>query len=248
MVGKPVEETVDALELIGVLEARSATYALLSRMYAREIDQELLEKLHGMLYPVKTGDAAMDEGHLLVATYLSNLWDGSLNELKVDFARCFFGNGVDGYAAAYPCESVYTSEKRLMMQDARDEVLAVYRACGMGRASDWREGEDHIALELEFERVMGDRTVEALKKGDAGAARGFLATQLGFLEDHLASWVPMMLADMTRYAQTKLYFGLARLTDGWLRTDLRFLQDVLADMREGSSETGRQVPLCPDGA
>ncbi len=236
MANEPFEEAVGAAELVEVLGQRSATYALLSRLYLREVDQELLDELHGMLYPVETGDAAMDEGYLLLATYLSNLWTGSLSELKVDFARCFLGNGVDGYAAAYPYESVYTSEKRLMMQDARDEVLAIYRVHGVGKAADWKEGEDHIALELEFERVMGDRVIEALRAGDEGAARGLLAAQLGFLEDHLASWAPMMTADMRRRAQTKLYLGLARLTEGWLRTDLRFLQDALADGDGGPNE------------
>ena len=123
-----------------------------------------------------------------------------------------------------------------MMQDARDEVLAIYRVHGVGKAADWKEGEDHIALELEFERVMGDRVIEALRAGDEGAARGLLAAQLGFLEDHLASWAPMMTADMRRRAQTKLYLGLARLTEGWLRTDLRFLQDALADGDGGPNE------------
>ena len=28
-------------------------------------------------------------------------------------------------------ESVYTSEKRLLMQEARDEVLAIYRSAGL---------------------------------------------------------------------------------------------------------------------
>ncbi|OUO89426.1 dehydrogenase [Gordonibacter sp. An230] len=238
MTGKLIEGKADAVELAEVLERRSTTYALLSRLYVREVDQELLDEMHASLYPVSTGDPSMDEGYRLVATYLSNLWTGSLSELKVDYARCFLGNGVDGYAAAYPYESVYTSEKRLMMQDARDEVLAVYRACGVGKASDWREGEDHIALELEFERVMGRRAAEALRSGDEEGACGLLATQKGFLEEHLASWAPMMLADMRRYARTKLYLGLAHLTEGWLRTDSRFLRDVLSG-EDGEERQGK---------
>ena len=45
--------------------------------------------------------------------------------------RAFIGHGIDAYSAAYPFESVYTSPKRLMMQEARDEVLAVYRSEGL---------------------------------------------------------------------------------------------------------------------
>ena len=61
MANEPFEEAVGAAELVEVLGQRSATYALLSRLYLREVDQELLDELHGMLYPVETGDAAMDE-------------------------------------------------------------------------------------------------------------------------------------------------------------------------------------------
>ena len=40
-----------------------------------------------------------------------------------------------------------------MMQDARDEVLVLYRAFGLDKQESWKEGEDHIALELEFEQI-----------------------------------------------------------------------------------------------
>ncbi len=218
----------DAAELVDVLRQRSAVYALLSRLYRKEIDEQLLDELHGMLYPADTGDEDLDAGYLAIATFLSNLWSGSVNELKVDFARCFLGNGVDGYSAAYPYESVYTSEKRLMMQDARDEVLAVYRAYGVEKTSDWKEGEDHLSLELEFEQIMCDRSVDALLAGDEDKARELLSAQLGFLRDHLAAWTPMLTADMKVHAQTKLYRGLAHLTDGFLRTDLQFMEDLLS--------------------
>lgn len=222
--------------LVDVLRGRRATYQFLSRLFRTEVDQELYDTLVSMRFPANTGNPLVDEGYRMICGYLSQASGDVLTELAVDYVRAFIGSGNDGFSAAYPYESVYTSPKRLMMQDARDEVLAIYRAHGVGKAADWKEGEDHIALELEFERVMGDRVIEALRAGDEGAARGLLAAQLGFLEDHLASWAPMMTADMRRRAQTKLYLGLACLTEGWLRTDLRFLQDALADGDGGPNE------------
>lgn len=70
------------------------------------------------------------------------------------------------YSAAYPFESVHTSPKRLMMQEARDEVLAVYRSEGLDKLPSWKESEDHIALELEFMAVLGDRIVAAAEASD----------------------------------------------------------------------------------
>lgn len=224
-------ESLSVEDIQAMLVSRSATYGLLSRLYVAEIDEALLDELHGMLFPVDTDNAAMDEGYLYVATFLSNLWDESVSELKVDYARCFLGHGVDGFSAAYPYESVYTSPKRLMMDKARSEVLAIFASNGIARTDAWKEGEDHIALELDFQRIMGDRCVEALGEGDWARALRLLETQRSFLRDHLLNWAPMLTADMRHYAQTKLYQGLARLTEGFLAVDEGFLSDLMAAVK-----------------
>ena len=51
----------------------------------------------------------------------------------------------DRYSAAYPYESVYTSERRLLMQEASAEVLAPLRENELKRGN-WNEAEDHICL------------------------------------------------------------------------------------------------------
>lgn len=221
------DETTDQ-ELIMLLEQRSNSLAFLSRLYLKEVDEELLHELHDMMYPAETEDEALDKGYRLFATYLSNLWTESLTELAIDYARSFLGNSVDAFGAAYPYESVYTSEKRLMMQAARDEALAIYRSCGFTKREDWTEGEDHIALELEFIRALNDRAIEALQQGCEEELVRLLATQRNFMETHLVSWAPMMTADLKRFAQTKFYQGLAYITEGFLRTDFALLQDLLS--------------------
>ena len=93
-------------DLIKLIEQRAATYGLLSRLFRVEIDQELLDDLHGMRFPASTGNADVDEGYLRLAKYLSNTWENSLTDLAVDYTRVFIGHGVDAYSAAYPFESV----------------------------------------------------------------------------------------------------------------------------------------------
>ncbi len=226
------EEEATLQDLVKLNEQRGATYGLLARLFRVEIDEALLKELRGMRFPAKTGNDEVDKGYRLFAKYLSNAWENSLAELAVDYARVFIGHGIDAFSAAYPFESVYTSEKRLLMQDARDEVLAIYRSMGLDKQDTWKEGEDHVALELEFERILADRTVTALRKGDEEAAVSLLATQRNFLEDHLTAWVPMLTADMRRFAKTDLYLGLAHLTDGFLAIDQAFLEDLLAEDAE----------------
>ena len=144
------EETTGFDELARLNTQRAATYGMLARLYRNEIDDAFLTELRSMRYPINTGNDNTDEGYRLMAHFLSNVWANTLDDLSVDYSRTFIGHGVDGYSAAYPYESVYTSPKRLMMQDARDEVLAIYRSYGLDKQESWKEGEDHVALEMEF--------------------------------------------------------------------------------------------------
>ena len=214
-------------ELIDLTKQRGATYGFLSRLYRKEADQELLDELREMRFPANTGNASVDKGYLLIVTYLSTLWENSVVDLSIDFSRTFIGHGNDAFSAAYPFESVHTSEKRLLMQDARDEVLMLYRKAGLMKQSSWKENEDHIAVEMEYMLILCSRTVEALEKGHEDKAFDLLMSQKDFLADHLYAWTPMMTADMRRLSKTDFYRGLAWLTDGFLETDLEFLEDIL---------------------
>lgn len=214
-------------DLIAINEGRAKTYGLLARLYREECSQELIDELYGLKWRVSTGNDALDRGHKLVATWLSGLWDNSKTELSADYMRTFFGHGYSGHAAAYPFESVYASEKRLLMQGARDEILALYRAAGLDKQDSWKEGEDHIALELEFMQRMAMRTADALRAGDEDAAIEHLRTQRTFAQDHLLNWLPMMTEDMRRFSRTMFYQGLAQLVMGYAEEDAAVLDELL---------------------
>lgn len=208
-------------------ERRARTYSMLARIFAKEIDQELLDMLHETRFPSNTGSEATDDGMRLIAGFLSNVWGGTLQDLAVDYVHCFIGSGMDAFSAAYPYESVYTSPKRLMMQEARDEVLAIYRSQGMEKAGGWKESEDHIACECEFMAELARRTVELCEKGDEDGAFSLLLTQYNFLSDHLYAWSGMMLGDMYKFARTDFYKGISRYADGFFTSDHELLKNVL---------------------
>lgn len=232
-----VQQTAPELtELAQLTRRRGETYGLLSRLYRVEADEGLLAELRGMRFPASTGSDAMDRGHRLISAYMSRPADGMALELAVDYTRTFIGAGVDGHAAAYPFESVYTSKDRLLRQDARDEVLALYRSEGLNKSGAWKDEEDHVAIELEFEAVLCDRAAEALEAGSEDRAVELFKTQRGFLEGHLLNWAPAFTADMRRFAKTDLYRGLAELTDGFLATDRAFLVELLDDAAEGPAQ------------
>ena len=214
-------------EIAAVMRQRAATYGFLSRLFRKEVDADLLEELHGLHYRVSTGNALIDEGHRQVATYLSGIWANTVTELAADYMRVFFGHGYNGHAAAYPFESVYASEKRLLMQDARDEVLALYRAAGLSKQESWKEGEDHIALEMEYMQVLAERTAKALEDGQEDDAYRLVKRQKNFLEDHLGAWAPLLCDQMRFFAKTDFYKGLANMTEGFLQTEEDLVEELL---------------------
>lgn len=229
-----VADQLSLEEFAALNERRARSYDLLARLYAKEVDQALLDELHATRFPASTGSPEADEGMRLIAGYLSNVWEGTLQELAVDYVRCFIGSGMDAFSAAYPFESVYTSPKRLMMQEARDEVLAIYRSQRLEKAAGWKESEDHIAAECMFMATLAERTAEACRAGDEDKAASLLTVQLNFLRDHLYAWTGMMTSDLRGYARTDLYKGLAAYTDGFLASDVELLQGVLGD--DGADE------------
>ncbi|MDR3316120.1 MAG: molecular chaperone TorD family protein [Coriobacteriales bacterium] len=221
--------SVDEVNLADIMEGRGATYRLLARLYREEVDQALLDEMCAMRYAVNTGNEDVDAGNRLFHSYLSAVWERTLTELSVDYTRVFLGNGVNAYSAAYPFESVHTSGKRLLMQDARDEILTIYRANNIEKLDSWKAGEDHIALELEFEELLTQRTLVALREGCEEEAASLLMTQYNFLLDHLISWTPMLFTEMEKFARTDFYRALALLTHGFLLTDRGILEELLAD-------------------
>ena len=118
---------MEEVNLVDLMNRRAQTYGMLARLFREEVDLETLRELQGMRFPAATGSPKVDEGYHQLFDYLKGAWEDSVTELAVDYVRAFIGHGIDAYSAAYPFESVYTSPKRLMMQEARDEVLAVYR-------------------------------------------------------------------------------------------------------------------------
>ena len=208
-----VEEVAapEEVNLVELMNARARSYGMLARLFREEVDLPTLRELQQMRFPQATGNAAADEGYHQLYNYLKRAWDDSVTELAIDYVSTFIGHGVNGYSAAYPYESVYTSERRLLMQEARAEVLATLRENELVRGN-WNEAEDHIALELEFMQRMALRAAEALGDAAEEEAIAYLRTSYDFLENHLLNWVPMLVADMRMHARTLFYQGLGLIT------------------------------------
>lgn len=205
---------------------RAALYGLLARAFRSEVDEAFWHDLRTMRYPQGSDDPAINDAFRQIYRYVRHAREDALDELSVDFARAFLGSGVLNPNAAFPYESVYTSTHALLMQDARDEVLALYRSQGIDKDPAWTDPEDHIALELAFMQALCERTAQAVEDADDPRAFELVKTQYGFLTNHLLRWAPRFFIDVARYATTGLYHGFAALAATHLDNDRALLEDI----------------------
>jgi TorA-specific chaperone len=224
----------DEMDLAGLMRGRAQIYGMLARLYRVEVDLDALRELQHMRFPQSTGVADINSGLRKMYQYLRFAWEDSVVELAIDYVSTFIGHGVNGYSAAYPFESVYTSERRLLMQEARAEVLEELRSEGLKRG-DWNEGEDHIALELEFMQRLSIKCADTIDAGTEESDEEAVQTvrkMYTFLENHLINWVPMLVEDMKNYSQTDFYEGLGELTLGYVEYDETILRELLDSVAE----------------
>lgn len=126
-----------------------------------------------------------------------------LEELLWEYTRLFIG------PYKLPCppwESVYTSAKKLLMQEAADQVLAIYREAGLTINTE-NIMPDHIGAELNFLAVLLQRSHLERKQKDHCID---IAERL--LSDHLLKWVPEFAEDMENAADTSFYKAVAKAT------------------------------------
>lgn len=222
-------ECVD-VDVSQIMQARAAMYGLLARVYIKEVDEQFLAELKAMTYPQNSDNPQINDAFKTIYSYMRHLREDSLDQLSIDYNRTFIGSGILNGNAAFPYESVYTSEHALVMQEARDEVLALYKSEGITKRAEWTDPEDHISLELEFMQTLAQRTYDALTSDDPSAddqAQALIVTQYHFLTDHLLRWVSRFLLDVTRFCTTSFYEGFAQLTEAYLTDDKLLLEDII---------------------
>jgi TorA maturation chaperone TorD len=224
-----VDETLDT-DLKEILSSRSASYAFLSRAYRQEPTAEMLETL--IATAASREDSEASEGDRVLNTYLRGLNIADRKKVESDLAAEFAALFLNASRQpVYPFESVYTSEEGLLMQRARDEVLKEYRRAGLERTQEFREPEDHIALELEFMSNLCTKTLESLQAQNKTAARESLEWQKRFFDEHLIVWIRRFCKDLGRLARSDFYRGIALLTAELLETERETIPVLLAELQ-----------------
>ena len=208
---------------------RRNLYHFFARFFQKEIDAEFFENLRHIEFPAEREENALTEFQdalLRLNEYFEYDAGESLDDLAADYAKTFLGAGSADGAAAFPYESVYTSPKRIMMQDAWNQVCDIYETKGIERneaANDLLE--DHIAMEMEFMAYLCDETSQYTE------TLAGLEEQREFLNKHLLNWAPEFCLDIKVHADTEFYRMVGQLTTGFLQLDSFILDKMITERK-----------------
>lgn len=219
-------------ELLDFFGGGADTYRFLSQVFFKELNEQAIEELARGDYPEDTGNAHLDEGYRLVRRYFAFSATDRRTQLACEYARVFLAAGVftKDRQTAVPYESVFTGEERIMMGDARDDVVARYLADGFQVNLDLHEPEDHLAFELEYLADMSEQARVCAEAKDKARLHRNVARQLEFIERHLLNWLPELRETAREYAKLTFYPGMLLVAEGALEQGRDLLREILAQL------------------
>ena len=213
-------------EMRAANDARASFCRFLASLYLYELTEEQIEAFAHLECP---GDGSTIDGALgAMKEYLRHRHGGTRQDLAVEYARVFLGAGTYDRILAPPYESVFTSEERLLMQDARDGAVAFYRRGGLDLPADNTTPEDHLGFELQFMAALVDRASRAIEARDSAALAEAVRMQRDFFALHQENWLPLLCDAVEQFAETGFYQGLAALTRGYVEAERAFLDEAVA--------------------
>ena len=196
--------------------------------FLHEMTEEQISALAAVDFASLADEGAGDAFGRL-SRYLRRRGPNARQDLAVDYARVFLAAGIYDGDTAVPYESVFTSSEGILMQDARDQTLACYRAWGMEVDPSLQMPEDHLGFQLEFAAFLCRSVGDALACGDDERACEAAEALASFIDAHLLNWLPQLQARVEEFAQLAFYPALVAVSIEYLG----LLKDACAQLIAG---------------
>ncbi len=200
-------------DIIAETKQRGFFYALYSRIFMKEVDNDLLKMLEKK--DIQEFFPNMKEWDLRQTLAKEELIQSHLN---VDFAEISLVNLI-------PYESFYTREDGMIESGGDNPVYQFYEEFdftvekGIARVLS----PDHIGVELEFIYMLCEAQLKALNENDETAVKELKALQKSFMQKHILNWVPLYLINVKNEAGTPLYHDAAMTGLEFILSDYEYL-------------------------
>jgi TorA maturation chaperone TorD len=208
-----------------LLASRRYLYALFQNLFGNEPSTEQLAAIDMVVLreALTISEASGDASEALLGL-LDNV-SPDLQAIKDEYTRLFYGPEA---LPAPPWESIYTTGEQVIFQRATLEVRNFYRAQGFIPKLYPKVADDHIALELDFLRLLAERALAAYQDGDVPAAQEALQASADFLDLHLLLWVGRFASDLRASNKGILYPQVAQALTAFTKQDAALLKGLLA--------------------
>ncbi len=215
-----------------VNQARGMVYNLLSSLFAKEIDHQLLHELTSVhakdFWTQLASEPAFKLDVNAMVKVLENLKsDRALMELAADYCGLFL---VGTKHSASPYASLYvngegTSGKGhkggepTLFGEQHQQMVQFLKQSQLQVQSSFPEPADHIAVILAYVAHLC-ATADSDTTSNSNDSE-----QLKFIDSYLASWLGNFAAKVTQCDSGEFYCALARLTQSWVEADLKGLKE-----------------------
>lgn len=221
--------SLDYGERLLVADARRMAYVFFADVFSTEVTKDFIAGMAS--FEAVEGSRLAEFVAMLEETDLERI----TQDVRSEFCALFLNMSAH---PVFTSESVYLSGNHVIMQEQRDQVLDIYRFYGLAvdkDSFDWPE--DHISMEMLFmahlcklESDLCRDAVESEAKGDPVSVGSRLASiasaQRSFFQDHLDCWAPLFVDELSRYAETLFYKGVAEYLGGFLDGERELLSEM----------------------
>ncbi len=208
------------MEKNNVNKSRTKMYQFLATLYHDEIATTLLGKMQNTK-PLKDfkeiGNNTKFDGFKsgiehIAATLESETTEEIFKTLRYDYAELFLNAGRN---PVFPYASCYGTRGPVVMQTSVFQVRQAFLQAGVHKKDDYRDLDDHIAVELEFLRYLTQEQTGEQKQ------------ILHFLQNHLLNWATQFCTNLKNAAKSPLYKGLALLTAEFLQQEEKLTEALI---------------------
>lgn len=212
------------------LTGRAALYGALYGAFANEPSAALLEVLRGEELRLWIGVLMGEEGVALLDAALG--CPVGEDALACAYTRLFVG---PARPEAGPWESLYRGKETTLFCQTTLDVRRCYVEEGLIPQSYPHVADDHIALELDFMRRLGERARAAQEAGDVAAAREALEATRRFMDEHLGQWVRPWVDALEAAPHGAFYRELGTLLAAYVSRDRELVSMLVEEMTQGES-------------
>ena len=230
--------------------SRERFYAFLSRLFAKEVDEEALNTIvtaQPTIHSLASSQEAeeLKDGSRLLQDFIgqAGVLKGKekqdwITDLRAEYAALFLAVGMPykGKERLLTCESAYLGKHHTYYDRPFFLVKDAYKRSGFEKRKDYLEPEDHIAVELDYMANLCKQSQLSLEENNLEDTSRYLNLQKDFLRDHLLKWVPDLCKSLKETADSKLYKSLAYLTNGFISMEGEVVDELAETLQPFISE------------